>query len=98
MTLRANYVILTRIPCSRYREMLRQGGSGWLVAHREPIAAQAGSAFSSFLLRHDGQNVRDDLLNAAEINGSGAFRDVAQIRLPLSRPRLIALDIFTVTY
>ena len=53
------------------------------------------SAFNIFLLRQAFRGVPNDLLDAARVDGAGEWRIWAQIAVPLVRPSLAAVAIFT---
>ncbi|AET61025.1 binding-protein-dependent transport systems inner membrane component [Paenibacillus terrae HPL-003] len=53
------------------------------------------NAFGVFLLRQFMTEVPDELLAAADIDGSGEIRKFFSIVLPLLRPAIVALTIFT---
>jgi len=53
------------------------------------------SAFNIFLLRQAFRSVPNDLLDAARVDGAGEWRIWWQILLPLIRPSLAAVAIFT---
>jgi multiple sugar transport system permease protein len=55
----------------------------------------AVDAFGVFLIRQFMFNVPDDLLEAANIDGCGEFRKFFTIVIPLIKPVLISLTIFT---
>ena len=59
---------------------------------------QGASAFGIFLLRQYMKSIPNELLDAARIDGASEFRIYAQIVMPLCRPALAALAIFTFTY
>lgn len=98
VTLIPNYVILRHIPFFGGNDALGSGGSGWLDSYWGLIVPQAASAFGIFLLRQFMKSIPDDLLDAARIDGAGEFRIFSQIVMPLCRPALAALGIFTITY
>lgn len=54
-------------------------------------------AFGIFLMRQFMQGVPNELIEAAEIDGSGELRTFATIVLPLTQPALITLTVFTFT-
>lgn len=58
---------------------------------------QAIGAFGIFLMRQFMEAVPNDLLEAAEIDGSGELRTFFTIVLPLVQPALITLTVFTFT-
>lgn len=98
VTLIPNYVILKNIPFFGGNDMFGSGGSGWLDSYWGLIVPQAASAFGIFLLRQYMMSIPDDLLDAARIDGGSEFRIFAEIVMPLTRPALAALGIFTITY
>jgi putative chitobiose transport system permease protein len=53
------------------------------------------SAFNIFLLRQAFRGVPNDLLDAARVDGAGEFRIWWQIMMPIVRPSLAAVAIFT---
>ena len=55
----------------------------------------AGTAFSMFLLRGFFEELPQDLLDAALVDGAGPFRTFWDIALPLARPALAAVAIFS---
>jgi multiple sugar transport system permease protein len=55
----------------------------------------AGMAFSVFLLRGFFEELPQDLLDAAVIDGCGVLRTFLHIALPLARPALAAATIFS---
>jgi len=59
------------------------------------VPAFFGGAFGTFLLRQFFATIPQDLEDAARIDGCGRFRIFWRIVLPLSRPALITLALFT---
>ncbi len=98
VTIIPNYVILKHIPFFGGNDWLGNGGSGWLDSYWGLIAPQGVSAFGIFLLRQYMKSIPDDLLDAARVDGASEFRIWAQIVMPLCRPALGALAIFTFGY
>lgn len=98
VTLIPNYVILKSIPFFGGNDMFGSGGSGWLDSYWGLIVPQGASAFGIFLMRQYMKSIPDDLLDAARVDGGSEFRIYAQIVMPLCRPALAALGIFTFTY
>lgn len=98
VTLIPNYVILKRIPFFGGNDALGVGGSGWLDSYWGLIVPQGASAFGIFLMRQYMKSIPDDLLDAARVDGGSEFRIFAQVVMPLCRPALAALGIFTFTY
>jgi len=68
---------------------------GWLDSYHALIWPAAANVFGVFMLRQFFQSIPAELEEAAIIDGAGRFRIFWQIILPLSKPALIALTIFT---
>jgi multiple sugar transport system permease protein len=98
VTLIPNYVILKNIPFFGGNDAIGQGGHGWLDSYWGLIVPQAATAFGIFLLRQYMKSIPDDLLDAARVDGASEFRIYWQIVMPLCRPALAALGIFTFSY
>lgn len=59
------------------------------------ICLQAFSAFGVFMMKQFYEGIPDDLCEAARIDGMSEYRIYAKIMLPLSKPALSTLVIFT---
>jgi multiple sugar transport system permease protein len=69
---------------------------GWIDSHNALIVpAFFGGAFGTFLLRQFFATIPQELEDAARIDGAGRFRIFWQIFLPLSKPALATLALFT---
>ncbi len=62
--------------------------------YRALILPAVVDAYGIFLLRQYMETIPDELLDAAKVDGAGAFRRFWQIVVPLSRPALATLAIF----
>jgi multiple sugar transport system permease protein len=90
-----NYVILKVVPLAGGNDLMGVGGHGWLDSYWGVIMPNLVSAFGIFLLRQYMKSIPDELLDAARMDGAGHFRIYWKVILPLSRPALAALAIFT---
>ena len=68
---------------------------GWLNSYQGIIIPGALSAFGVFLMRQFIQTIPGELFDAARIDGASEFGIYRRIVLPLARPALSALAIFT---
>jgi ABC-type glycerol-3-phosphate transport system permease component len=69
---------------------------GWLNSFKPLIVPSFfGSAFQIFLLRQFFRTIPNDLEDAARLDGAGTFRIFATIVLPLSKPALVTVAIFS---
>jgi multiple sugar transport system permease protein len=95
VTLIPNYLILKHIPLFGGNNIAGVGGHGWLDSYWGLIAPNISSALSIFLLRQYMRSIPDELIDAARVDGAGHFRIYSRVILPLSKPALAALAIFT---
>jgi multiple sugar transport system permease protein len=59
------------------------------------VVYSAGTAFSMFLLRGFFEDIPQELLDSALIDGAGPYRSFWDIALPLAKPALAAVAIFS---
>ena len=90
-----SFLVVKSIPLAGGNNLLGQGGRGWLNSYAGLIIPGAGGAFGVFLLRQFFSTVPDELLDAARIDGCGDLGIFARIVMPLAKPSLAALSIFT---
>ena len=95
VTLVPNYLILKAVPLFGGNDLMGVGGHGWLDSFWGLIVPNLVNPFGIFLLRQYMKSIPDELLDAARIDGAGHFKIYWKIILPLSRPALAALAIFT---
>ncbi len=95
VTLVPSFLIVKSMPLAGGNNLLGSGGHGWLNSFEGLIVPGAGSAFGVFLLRQFFFSIPDELLHAARVDGCGEFRIFYNIMLPLSKPALATLSIFT---
>ncbi len=68
---------------------------GWVDSYWALILPWAFTAFGTFLLRQFFLTVPNELEEAARVDGCGPFRSFFRIMLPLARPALAVLTVFT---
>ncbi|RKX36329.1 MAG: carbohydrate ABC transporter permease [Verrucomicrobia bacterium] len=72
---------------------------GWVGTFKPLwVPSFLGSAFNIFLLRQFFMTIPKDLTEAARIDGCGDLRIFVQIILPISRPALLVVALFTFMY
>jgi multiple sugar transport system permease protein len=98
VTLIPNYLIMKHIPFFGGNDIFGLGGSGMLDSYYGLILPNVATAFGIFLLRQYMQSIPDELLDAARIDGASEWRIYRRIVIPLCRPALAAMAIFTFTY
>jgi multiple sugar transport system permease protein len=98
VTLVPTYIVLKHVPLFGGNDLFGAGGHGWLDSYYGLILPGAVSAFGIFLLRQYMQSIPDELIDAARIDGASEFRIFWQVVIPLCRPALAAMAIFTFMY
>jgi multiple sugar transport system permease protein len=68
---------------------------GWINTYQGLILPYGFSSFGTFLLRQYMRTIPRELIEAARIDGAGHLQIYAKLILPLARPALAALAIFT---
>lgn len=91
------YIATIAIPWQAYMvpQFIMMRSFGLNNTHLAIIFLQAFSAFGVFLMRQFYQGVPDELCEAARIDGLSEYGIWARIMLPLSKPALSTLTIFT---
>ncbi|MBM3269791.1 MAG: carbohydrate ABC transporter permease [Candidatus Sericytochromatia bacterium] len=73
------------------------GPGGWLNTYAGIVAPGAASAFGIFLFRQYFQTIPREIDEAAQIDGASLWRVYWQLVLPLARPAVVTVAIFTFT-
>lgn len=68
---------------------------GWIDTVQAVILPFVANAFGIFLMRQSFENFPNELIEAARIDGAGELRIFFQTVLPIARPQLAALVIYT---
>jgi multiple sugar transport system permease protein len=95
VTLIPNYLILKGIPLFGGNNIAGIGGHGWLDSYWGLIAPNIGNPFAVFLLRQYMVSIPDEFIDAARVDGANHFWIYWKIVLPMSKPALAAVAIFT---
>jgi multiple sugar transport system permease protein len=90
------YIIMKNFPLLGGNNLFGQGGHGMLDSYWALIAPNISSVFGIFLLRQYMKSaIPDELIDAARIDGAGHFRIYWRVVMPLCKPALAAVGIFT---
>ena len=91
------YISTIAMPWQVYMvpQFIMMRGMGLNDTHLAIICLQAFSAFGVFMMRQFYQGIPDELCEAARIDGMSEYRIWYKIMLPLSKPALSTLTIFT---
>ena len=91
------YISTIAMPWQVYMvpQFIMMRGMGMNDSHMAIICLQAFSAFGVFMMRQFYQEIPDELCEAARIDGMSEYKIYARIMLPLSKPALSTLTIFT---
>src|SRR5690606_32811203 len=68
---------------------------GWVNTFEGLIVRNLAGAFGIFLMRQFFLTIPTDLIDAARMDAAGEFRIFWRIALPLSKPALATLGVFT---
>lgn len=71
-------------------------GLGWRNTFQGIIVPLAGVAFGAFLMRNHFLSLPKEIIEAAEMDGTGFFRTLFKVVLPMSWPTVIAFTMITV--
>lgn len=91
------YIATIAVPWQVYMvpQFIMMRSFGLNDSHLAIICLQAFSAFGVFMMRQFYQGIPDELCEAARIDGMSEYQIYARIMLPLSKPALSTLVIFT---
>lgn len=91
------YVATIAVPWQVYMvpQFMMMRSFGLNDTHLAIICLQAFSAFGVFMMRQFYQGIPDELCEAARIDGMSEYQIYGRIMLPLSKPALSTLTIFT---
>lgn len=89
------FLIVKATPFAGGNNWLGQGGTGWLNSYPGLIVPALGSGFYVFLLRQFFLTLPKELEDAARVDGSSEFGIFWRIILPLSKPVLAVIAIFS---
>jgi len=91
------YIATIAIPWQAYMvpQFIMMRSFGLNNTHLAIILLQAFSAFGVFMMRQFYQGIPDSLIEAARIDGMNDYQIYARIMLPLSKPAISTLTIFT---
>ncbi|HEV2529186.1 MAG TPA: carbohydrate ABC transporter permease [Thermomicrobiales bacterium] len=95
VTLIPTYIILRSFPLFGGNDIVGQGGLGLLNTLAGVILPGAAGVFAVFLMRQFFLTLPSDLGEAARLDGASEMRIFWQIYLPLCKPALATLAIFT---
>jgi multiple sugar transport system permease protein len=95
VTMIPNYLILKAVPLFGGNNIAGVGGHGWLDSYLGIIIPNLMNPFGIFLLRQYMISIPNEMIDAARVDGAGHFRIYWKVILPMSRPALAALAIFT---
>lgn len=92
-----SYIATIAIPWQVYMvpQFIMMRGLNLADTHLSLILLQAFSAFGVFLMRQFYMSIPNSLMEAARIDGYSEYKIYANIMLPLSKPALSTLTIFT---
>ncbi|WP_029214739.1 carbohydrate ABC transporter permease [Kallotenue papyrolyticum] len=97
VTLIPRFLIARHFPLFGGNNLLGQGGTGLIDSFAGIVLPQLMSVFGVFLLRQFFRTLPNDLEDAARIDGASEWGIFWRVMLPLAKPALATLGIFTFT-
>ena len=95
VTLIPTFIILRSFPLAGGNDLLGHGGYGLLNTYWAVVLPGASGAFAVFFMRQFFFTLPDDLVDAGRVDGASEFRIFWSLYLPLCKPALATLSIFT---
>jgi multiple sugar transport system permease protein len=95
ITLIPTFIILRTFPLAGGNDLAGRGGYGLLNSYWAVVLPGAAGAFAVFFMRQFFRTLPGDLMDAARVDGASEFTIFWRIYLPLCRPALATLAIFT---
>lgn len=89
------FLIVKYTPLAGGNDILGRGGIGWLDAYPGLVFPAVGGGFNVFLIRQFFSTLPRELEDAARVDGCSEYRIYRQIIMPLSKPVLAVVAIFT---
>lgn len=89
------YIVLNHIPFFGGNNIFGQGGYGLLNNHWAVILPGASGSFATFFMRQFFSSLPKEYMESARIDGCGEFKIFWKLYLPLTKPALATLAIFT---
>lgn len=95
VTMIPSFYVLKHLPLFGGNDLFGDGGNGLLNSFWGIILPGASGSFAVFFMRQFFLTLPSDMMEMARIEGAGEFRIFMQIYLPLTKPALATLGIFT---
>ena len=95
VTMIPQFLVLKNFPLEGGHDILGRGGIGLLNSYWAIILPGAAGAYAVFFMRQFYLTLPTELAEASRIEGAGEFRIFWSIYMPLTKPALAALAIFT---
>jgi multiple sugar transport system permease protein len=89
------FLIVKATPLAGGNDILGRGGTGWLDSYPGLILPAVGGGFNVFLIRQFFSTLPKELEDAARVDGCGEFGIFSRIIIPLSKPVLAVVALFT---
>ncbi len=94
VTLIPNFMTIRGFPLAGGNDLTGGGGTGFYDSYVGIILPGLAGAFTIFLLRQAFMQVPADLWEAAQLDGTGSFRFLTGVMVPLTLPALLTVTIF----
>jgi ABC-type glycerol-3-phosphate transport system permease component len=98
ITMVPTFLVLRHFPLVGGNDLFGDGGFGFINTYWAVILPGAAGPFAVFFMKQFFESLPDELGEAARIDGAGEFRIFLRIILPLCRPALAVVAIFSVIW
>lgn len=95
VTMIPSYYVLMNFPLLGGNDLFGEGGRGLINSFWAVILPGAAGSFAVFFMRQFFLTLPNDMMEMARIEGAGEFKIFLKIYLPLTKPALATLGIFT---
>jgi multiple sugar transport system permease protein len=95
VTMIPTFIIIKSFPLAGGNNILGQGGLGFLNSYWAVVLPGAVGAFAVFFMRQFFLTLPNELMDAARVDGANEWRIFWSVYLPLCKPALATLGIFT---
>lgn len=92
------FIMFRNFPLLGGNNILGQGGTGLIDTYAALILPGLASTFGVYLMREFFKSIPSELIDAARVDGASEFRIYWNVVLPLAKPALATVTLYTFTF
>jgi multiple sugar transport system permease protein len=92
------FIMFRNFPLLGGNNILGQGGTGLIDTYGALILSGLASTFGVYLMREFFKSIPSELIDAARVDGASEFRIYWNVILPLAKPALTTVTLYTFTF